>query len=769
MAECRDIRFERLLHAWELGMLSDTDSQELEQHLMDCQSCFEKANKLESAARLILRDSDVQDTIADMAGETSASPPPSTTQSVARKPGFFNLARISMAAAAVLIILLLKPWQLELRRSDDAVAAESRLAIMYFNNLSDVDDTERLGAIVSSLLITDLSESHYVEVVSSQRIQDILNLLDYEGSQGVSPQTATLVAERAGARWMLSGSLIHDDSSLIITAELTDVSTGNVEASQRVTGARNESIFSLVDNLTVEIKNDLSLPLGAYEEPDPMVAEVTTDSPEAYRQYLEGIELASQMLIPRATECFTRAVELDSTFAMACYYLSEYSGLEKRTELIKRAVRYSDKVSHRERLMIKSREAQYAGDGELALAILIECGILFPEDKIAQISLGIMRLQRREFHTARVRFEEALRLDPLYKKALNQLAYTYNGLGDFDNAIKTLDRYQSIAPEEVNPYDSRAEILALNGFTVEAIAAYRQALEINPDFYASKLGLGHMLVLTGQYDLAAETYRSLESSTEPRVRAAARYHQHYIPLRQGKYLEALEALDKALEDDIEDRGVEDTKVRQEDVFRRKAHLFAAQGLPLKALAATREAIRLHLDRKPDEKGAYQCRNVQFLAESGQLGSADSASQKLLEDIERGKADFVVFWQGRAAIARASGDYDGALDYYRKAAQYNLGFPAQFALGRACYESGEIKEAIGIFEKLLLVRSERQLDAGAEAVRCHYYLGLSHEQEEQFEKAVVHYETFLDILRNADAGLPFVDDARRRVAKLKTRS
>ncbi|MCH7689934.1 MAG: serine/threonine protein kinase, partial [candidate division Zixibacteria bacterium] len=86
-------------------------------------------------------------------------------------------------AIIIALVLVLKPWKLTVESTDEAVAAENRLAVMYFDNLVDPTDSTRLGEIVTNLLITDLSDSKHLRVVSSQRMFDILRQLGKEGSR----------------------------------------------------------------------------------------------------------------------------------------------------------------------------------------------------------------------------------------------------------------------------------------------------------------------------------------------------------------------------------------------------------------------------------------------------------------------------------------------------------------------------------------------------------------------------------------------------------
>ncbi|KPL02259.1 MAG: hypothetical protein AMJ90_06310, partial [candidate division Zixibacteria bacterium SM23_73_2] len=257
---------------------------------------------------------------------------------------------------------------------------------MYFENMVDREDKERLGEIVTNLLITDLSESEYMRVVSSQRLYDILKLLGREGEKKINQEVATQVATKVGARWMLLGNILQVKPQVIVTSQLVDVGSGKVVASQRITGEAGEKIFSMVDKLTVEVKKDLSLPAVARQEPDPLVAEVTTHSPEAYRYYLEGMDYYNKWYSTEAAKSFRKALEFDSTFAMAYYRLAD---LTWENELIVKAVEYSDKVSQKERSYIKSLEARISEDYKQAITELQKITERYPQEKEVFYQLGV--------------------------------------------------------------------------------------------------------------------------------------------------------------------------------------------------------------------------------------------------------------------------------------------------------------------------------------------------------------------------------------------
>jgi serine/threonine protein kinase/TolB-like protein len=199
----------------------------------------------------------VDDIVADLRRERKRIELTETTQmleTTVRPSGrrkFLPIAiPVGVVAIAAAIIFILEPFRLEMGPQEQAVAEENTLAIMCFNNLADSEDEARLGEIIADLLITDLSGSQYLDVISSQRLYDILEILGREDTRKIDRSVATQVATRAGAKWMLMGSILQTEPQIILTLQLVEVESGKVLASRRVTGEQGERATGLPLSMT---------------------------------------------------------------------------------------------------------------------------------------------------------------------------------------------------------------------------------------------------------------------------------------------------------------------------------------------------------------------------------------------------------------------------------------------------------------------------------------------------------------------------------------
>ena len=672
---------------------------------------------------------------------------------------------------AILLFFIFKPFQVKISPQQEASAQENSLAIMYFENLTDGEDEKRLSEIVTNLLITDLSESQYMRVVSGQRLYDILKLLGREGDKVIDREVASEVANEAKAKYMLLGSILQVEPQVVLTSQLVEVSSGKVMASQRITGEPGEKIFSLVDRLTVEVKEDLSLPVGAQQEKDPEIADVTTHSPEAYRYYVEGVDYLSKVYILEGEKSLRKALEYDSTFAMAYYQLANITGIENREELRSKAVKYSGRVSRMERNYIHSMHALVSGEYDQAINELQEIVERNTDEKYAFLYLGIIYSDfLGDAEKSANQFERAIEIDPFYKPAYNWLAYMYNELGDFERSLWAINKYIALAPQEANPYDTRADIYANNGKIEQAIESYQKALQIKPDFHTSLAKLGHMYLFSREYAKAESCYKELTSCPEKVARSGGRAFLALVPLYQGKLNEALKVLDHGLAADEMER----TEARQDDKLFVKAAIYREQKNIDAALSELETAIEI--SSRTDQYLANQWRMyyVQFLSENGELGKAQYMIEIMEQDIP-GKPIRVkeYYWNARGYVELARGRPEDALSYFEKYFQDTIEFPTHFyihyTLARTYLEQDMLAESVSAFENMLSCHNRTRALNAIASVKAHYYLGQAYQRSGWTDKAIEQYEIFLDIWKDADEGIEEVEDARSRLERLRVES
>jgi len=761
MSRCIDKRLGDKLYAYELGMLSGSEREEFELHLMECEYCSKRAERFQKAAILLRQDDDVKEKIRTLAEGEESSEPEFKATPVRKRTALVRLLAATFIVVLVVIAVILKPWRLEFSPTHEAVAASDLLAIMYFENQVDPDDSLHLGEIATNLLITDLSESRFIRIVSSQQVFDILRFLGKDDVKAISNDIAAEIAEKSNARWMLVGSILQTDPRLVITTQMIDVESGQVVSSQKIAGDEGEDIFSLVDKLTIKIKNDLRLPLEAKDEQDRAVADITTHSREAYRSYIEGISLYNRFYREEAERSFERVLELDSTFAMAYYYLAEL----KDRALIKRAVDYSEGVSERDRFLILSRNAVYSRDYDYAAEILHDAIARFPQDKTAYYMLGNLKAILGKYDETIPPLIEATRIDPLYEEAFNLLAYSYSFVDSIDRAIEAIDLYISLAPDDANPYDSKGDILTRGGRFEEAAEFYQKALAIKPDFYTSLKKLGDTYLRLRAYSEAESCAVALKQADNAVARSDGRLIAALVPLSRGKVSNALTLLDDGINQDrIELSGLNLSKIAMMHYI--KAGVYAATDKPDSAVSEIERAIDVYLEIDPNDEESYRCYYTGLLVQNGEYEKAERVHEAVNESQGRMGRREPYFLYGAAFIELSRGNPEAAIDSLKRFLDDRTDVIGSFELGKILLDMERYGEAINVFEELTDNSAYKPLIHIYYLTLSHYYAGLANELNGSISSAVAHYERFLDVWLDADPDIIEVREAESRLDNLR---
>jgi len=684
----------------------------------------------------------------------------------------FSSKRLAIPGTIILLaiaaLFVINPFKVKISSEQDAVAGQNTIAVMYFENLAQQGDPQRLGEIITNLLITNFSQTPSLKVVSSQRLYDILKIKGQEGAKVIDRTTATEIAKTAGARWMMLGSILQVEPHLVVTSQLIDVETGNIAKSQRLTGTPGESVFELVDRMTGDTRTDLALSIpDGEEQPKPLV-DVSTNDLDAYRYYVEGLELEFKYYSVEACESFRKAVENDPTFAMAHYHCAVNAlrdgNIRAGQASLEEAVKYADRVSEKEQLYIRALETAWGNRKDEAIAMWKQIAERYPDEKEALWNLASQYNAGGDYKTSLEYYQKILTIDPFHKGTYNSLAYLYDKMGDFEKSVKAINRYIELAPDEANPYDSRGDLYAFHGDIDRAIASYRKAVEVKPDFYASVIKLGNMYLYKGQYDRAEAHYQKLLDSEDPAIRSKGRCYPAVVKWYQGRLQEALDALEIAIVADKADRYHAEQHLKK---FSIRSEIYTDRKLFDRALTESRIRFDILKQLFPrfsatiDLELASVCANNGDISQAESLvGTYESVLDTLSQDAQRS------FYRAKGIIALKNRDPESAAAYWKEADRL---LPDDFGTGHdiatAYMRSNRVNEAIALLEKALERFDDSRLRSPYLAARAHYTLGCAYQKAAKKDEAIEQFRLFLKICDNADPELDEVPDAQKRINDL----
>ncbi|NIP79398.1 MAG: hypothetical protein GWM90_09365, partial [Gemmatimonadetes bacterium] len=578
------------------------------------------------------------------------------------------------------------------------------------------------------------------------------------------PEQAAEVASELGAGQMILGSVIETGSGRVrLAAELFNVRWLRKVASAAVEGPESE-MTALVDQLTVDLLKSI---WREGEMPEVRVSTITTASIPALRAYLEGERAFRQSRFTDAQQAFGRAVELDSTFAIAAHRLSFAYGWalgafeEEHIQNALLAARHTTGLPARDSLLITGHK-RVDIDGDLGTIRLYEnLTRRYPEDYEAWYGFGeaLYHLGNQVgYGYDRVvdAMARAYAIDPTIAPSLFHLIQGVFYQDDRAAARTWADRYLAIDSTSVSAHGLRLAT-ALRLGPAEDSARAAEALDtlgletFRQVFFYAPPGRSSL----DYSELVGRTAADPRFPAADRARALEGLAHQY--LRHGRIADWLETDREAdrirgredelflltmarltgLLDDPGDLALQEQLAAREP-YPERAHFLAAlhaqEGRRAEAQAAV-DWLRRSADSLvvAGDTAAARTRRGLALAYEGHIAAADRDTETAVERLRRGLDLLPGFWADERNMHR-------------------------YLLANLIEDSDEL-EALRIYGSLYV-------SPWLEALGYLYRARL-HDRRGESEDALRHYGWFLELWSDADAHLePRVESARAAVSRLR---
>jgi len=586
----------------------------------------------------------------------------------------------------------------------------------------------------------------------------------------VSFDTVTTLAERVNVENVLLGSFVKAGSTIRISVKLQEAKSGEILAAERVEASGEADLFPRVDDLTRRLKTRFETTKTAAVWADRDLKDVTTASPEAYRYYVEGINLHEEGKEKEAIPLLEKAVALDPDFAMALAKLSVVYGnvglFKQADECGKRALAHVERLTARERYYVEgvhySRKRETWSRSLQAYRKAVE---LFPDHASARNNIAVVAMDLERFDEAIEQYEELKRQGMTFPWTHSGLALAYHCRGDVDKGEQAIRQFGEENPRNAFAQDALGSHLALVGKLDEALAAHDRAEALAPGEPDLQMGRAELFVLRDEWDRAQAAARAAAESSSPFPRAVGSAILSELWLYKGRSRDALGIVEQRA------RALLGTGLLGSRAHNRWASILLLRGQPALALDIARKArLQGHGDDAEVRALFLEALAQARLGRHADAAKSAAALQGLL-DLVPGIPSTRMAHHLAGELALVEGRASAAVEQLKQATALLSPrggidpppphIPIWFALASAHLAAGEDAAAAEWFGRVAGSNAER-VRHPIPYVRSFYFLGKLHEKRGEMDKAREHYRRFVSFWRDGDLDRERVAEAERKL-------
>jgi TolB-like protein/Tfp pilus assembly protein PilF len=347
-----------------------------------------------------------------------------------------------------------------LPRISSAHKIDKSIAVLPFENLSDDKENAYFADGIQDDVLTNLSKIGDLKVISRTSV------MPYRGKAS----NVREIGKALGVGAVLEGSVRRIGNRVRVNVQLicadTDEHLWAEDYDRELT-----DVFAIQTDLAQKIANELRAKLSPSEKAQ--MERKPTENGEAYLAFVQAHNLSNAVedfdKLKQSEQLYERAIELDPKFALA---MARYSQLEswilhwfERTpERREKAQTLAERAMQLQPDLPEAHLARgfsyYYGDNNFDAALkefeIAQSGL--PNESEACLAVGAIQRRQGKWTESTANLEKAASLNPKDIFALQNLAFNYQMLRDFDKANTTIDRALALDPTALGPLEIKSKL-----------------------------------------------------------------------------------------------------------------------------------------------------------------------------------------------------------------------------------------------------------------------------------------------------------------------
>src|SRR6266576_3314298 len=363
-----------------------------------------------------------------------------------------------LLAGSCLAALLIAGFFLLPRAS--ARKVDKSIAVLPFTNLSDDKENAYFADGVQDDVLTNLSKIGDLKVISRTSV------MQYRGQ---TPNVRE-IGRALGVSNILESSVRRSGNKVRVNVQLIDANTDeHIWANDYDRDVTD--VFAIQTDLAQKIANELRAKLSPSEKAQ--MERKPTENGEAYLAFVQAHNLSCTVedleKLKQSEQLYARAIELDPNFALA---IARYSQLEswilhwfdRTPERRKKVQSLAERALQLQPNLPEAHLARgfsyYYGDNNYDAALkefeIAQSGL--PNESEVYLALGAIQRRQGKWTEPTANLEKAANLNPKDIFALQNLAFNYQMLRNFEMANKTIDRALASDPTALGPLEIKCQL-----------------------------------------------------------------------------------------------------------------------------------------------------------------------------------------------------------------------------------------------------------------------------------------------------------------------
>jgi tetratricopeptide (TPR) repeat protein/predicted Ser/Thr protein kinase len=352
-------------------------------------------------------------------------------------------------SAGLVALAVATVWWLVGARPVLSFAPRDWLLITDFDNQTNDPLFDR--SLLTALTVS-LEQSPHANVVPRARIADTLHRMGKTGDERITEDLARDISEREAIRAILSCSIAKVGQQYALTARLIDPRSGVAKRSYLEEAKDQDHVLDALGSIATRVRRDLGESMLATSKADRPLPVVTTRSLQALKFFADGGTLWSKGNWDGGRQAFESAIKADPEFAMAhaalgdAYYSHIFNAPAMGKEHMEKALQLAERTTDRERLYIQTRYEQDLGHVEEARTRFDVYLKAYPDDGGMRFNYASLLRNNGQLRDALEQYKELVRIAPNNPTIYIDIATTYNGLGNFAEAVRNYEQAFTLDP-----------------------------------------------------------------------------------------------------------------------------------------------------------------------------------------------------------------------------------------------------------------------------------------------------------------------------------